>query len=65
MHTLVVNKYDIKDIFKDQTDQIVLPQLYLKVPVSDLFNSGEDDLLLERKNLLSGFKLSRAETNIG
>ncbi|HEV7380032.1 MAG TPA: restriction endonuclease, partial [Dyadobacter sp.] len=60
----LVKSYNIKNVFKDQAEQIVLPQFYLKVPVSDLFSSGEEDVLLDKDNLLSDFKLSKADTNI-
>jgi len=60
----LVKTYNIKDIFKEQAGQINLPQFYLKVPANDLFGKREEDVPLEKENLLEGFALSRADTNI-
>lgn len=60
----LVKTYSIKDIFTEQAEQINLPQFYLKVPANDLFGKKEEELPLEKENLLEGFALSRADTNI-
>ncbi len=60
----LVKTYSIKDIFKDQAEQINLPQFYLKVPANDLFGKKEEELPLEKENLLDGFALSKADTNV-
>ncbi|MBB5624112.1 type III restriction enzyme [Pedobacter cryoconitis] len=60
----LVKTYGIKDIFQKQAGQINLPQFYLKVPVNDLFGNQEEELALEKENLLEGFALSKADTNI-
>ncbi len=60
----LVKTYSIKDIFKEQAEKINLPQFYLKVPSNDLFGQREDELPLEKENLLDGFALSKADTNI-
>ncbi|MEI6140020.1 MAG: DEAD/DEAH box helicase family protein [Mariniphaga sp.] len=60
----LVRTYNIKDIFKEQAGQLTLPQFYLKVPANDLFGTGEEELPLEKENLLDGFPLSKADTNI-
>lgn len=60
----LVKTYSIKDIFKEQAEQINLPQFYLKVPANDLFGHQEEALPLEKENLLEGFALSKADTNI-
>jgi len=60
----LVKTYSIKDIFKEQAEQINLPQFYLKVPANDLFGKKEEELPLEKENLLDGFALSKADTNI-
>lgn len=60
----LVKKYTIKDVFKDAAAGICLPRFYLKVPVSELFQQGEKDTLLEKENLLEDFQLSKADTNI-
>jgi type III restriction enzyme len=58
-----VKTYSIKDVFREQAGQINLPQFYLKVPAIDLFGNKEE-LPLEKENLLEGFALSKADTNI-
>lgn len=60
----LVKTYSIKDIFTEQAEQINLPQFYLKVPANDLFGKKEEELPLEKENLLEGFALSKADTNI-
>lgn len=60
----LVKTYSVKDIFREQAEQINLPQFYLKVPANDLFGMKEEDLPLEKENLLEGFALSKADTNI-
>jgi type III restriction enzyme len=60
----LVKTYSIKPIFKEPAEQISLPQFYLKVPANDLFGQKEDELPLEKENLLEGFALSKADTNI-
>jgi type III restriction enzyme len=60
----LVKTYDIKDIFRELALQINLPQFYLKVPANDLFGKKEEEVLLEKENLLEGFALSKADTNI-
>jgi type III restriction enzyme len=60
----LVKTYNIKNIFQEQAEQINLPQFYLKVPANDLFGKKEEELPLEKENLLEGFALSKADTNI-
>lgn len=60
----LVKTYRIKDIYKEQAEQIHLPQFYLKVPANDLFGKREEELPLEKENLLEGFVLSKGDTNI-
>jgi len=60
----LVKTYSIKDVFKEQAEEINLPQFYLKVPANDLFGTAENELPLEKENLLEGFALSKADTNI-
>jgi type III restriction enzyme len=60
----LVKKYGIKSVFKEQAEAINIPQFYLKVPANDLFNTGEQDVALEKENLLDGFALSKSDTNI-
>ena len=60
----LVKKYKIKDVFKNDATALSIPQFYLTVPKNDLFNSGDEDIALEKENLLEGFKLSKSDTNI-
>jgi type III restriction enzyme len=60
----LVKTFGIKVIFKEQAGQLNLPQFYLKVPANDLFGTREDELHLEKENLLEGFPLSKADTYI-
>lgn len=60
----LVKTYNIKDIFDEQARQINLPQFYLKIPANELFQQSENELPLEKENLLDGFALSKADTNI-
>jgi len=60
----MVKKYSIKEIFKDQAAQIVIPQFYLKIPAMDLFNGEAREILLDKENLLEEFALSKADINI-
>jgi type III restriction enzyme len=60
----LVKTYSIKEIFKEQAEQIHLPQFYLKIPANELFQQKENELPLEKENLLDGFALSKADTNI-
>jgi len=59
----LVKTYEIKEIFREQAEQIKLPQFYLKVSVNDLFGA-KDDVLLEKESLLGDFALSKCDTNI-
>ncbi len=60
----LVKTYSVKDVFKEQAEQINLPQFYLKVPSSDLFGGEDKELPLDKENLLEGFKLSQQSTDI-
>lgn len=60
----LVKTYSIKDIFREQALQINLPRFYLKVPANDIFGDEEREVPLEKENLLEGFPLSKADTNI-
>lgn len=60
----LVKTYTIKEVFKDEAEKVNLPQFHLKVPSNDLFSSGEEELPLEKENLLEGFALSKSDTNI-
>jgi len=60
----LVKTYNIKDIFKEQAEQINLPQFYLKVPANDLFGNKGEEILLEADNLLKDFPLSKEDINV-
>ncbi|RYE16585.1 MAG: restriction endonuclease, partial [Sphingobacteriaceae bacterium] len=59
----LVKNYPIKEVFAEKALQLQLPAFYLKVPSSDLFGINEA-LPLEKEDLLKGFALSKADTNI-
>ena len=60
----MVKTYNIKEVFREQASQIVLPQFYLKVPENDLFGFKTEEILLDKENLLGEFELSKADINI-
>jgi type III restriction enzyme len=60
----MVKKYSIKEIFKEQASQIIIPQFYLRIPAMDLFNGETQEILLDKENLLQDFALSKADINI-
>ena len=60
----LVKTYGIKEVFKDDAAKISLPQFFLKIPANDLFGKKEEDIALEKENLLDGFKLSQQPTDI-
>ena len=60
----LVKTYTIKQLFKEQAALIHIPKFYLKVPANDIFGQREETLVLDKENLLEGFQLSKADTNI-
>lgn len=60
----MVKTYNIKEVFKDEANKIVLPQFYLKVPSLDLFGSKSEEILLDKENLLEDFELNNYDINI-
>jgi len=61
----LVKTYTIKDVFSEQAAGIKLPQFYLNVAPSQFNFGGEyTSELLDKENLLEGFALSKADTNI-
>jgi len=58
----LVKTYSIKDIFREQAEQISLPQFHIKEPAS-MFEEFEDKLL-DFEGLLKGFELNRFDINI-
>jgi len=60
----LVKTYNMKEVFSQQAELVNLPQFYLKVPGNDLFGVNENEFPLEKENLLEGFALSKADTNI-
>jgi type III restriction enzyme len=60
----MVKQYSIKEVFKAQAAQIVLPQFHLKIPALDLFGTEAEEILLDKENLLEEFELSKADSNI-
>lgn len=60
----LVKTTTIKEVFKDQADNINIPQFFLKIPSNDIFGQQESEVLLEKENLLENFPLSKSDTNI-
>lgn len=60
----LVKTFEIKESFKEKVGKLALPQFYLQVPANDLFGIREEEVLLEKENLLLGFELSKSDTNI-
>lgn len=60
----LVRTYNVKEVFHETAEKISIPQFYLKVPSNNLFGIKEEESLLEKENLLDGFALSKADTNI-
>ena len=60
----LVKTYSMKEVFSKQAESVSLPQFYLKAPGNDLFGVNENEFPLEKENLLEGFALSKADTNI-
>ncbi len=60
----LVKTYPIKEIFAEEASKINLPQFYLNIPATDLFNGDDQEIELERESLLEGFALGKADTNI-
>lgn len=58
----MVKTYKIKDVFAEQAAQLKLPQFYIRKPSGDIFS--DDEVLLNREDLLEGFQLSKADSNI-
>lgn len=58
----MVKKYTIKENFREEAANILLPQFFLKLPAGDFFGG---DKLLEKDELLeNSFKLSQEDTKI-
>lgn len=57
----MVRTYSIKGVFKEQAQQIMLPQFFLKIPSNDLFGTAAEEILLDKENLLEDFRLSQHE----
>lgn len=57
----MVKTYSIKTFFKEEASKIVLPQFFLKRPISEIFGG---DKLLEQEELLQSFKLSQQNNEI-
>ncbi len=59
-----VKTYPMKAAFAAEAAALRLPQFYLKVPGNDLFGTASGEVLLDKDNLLEGFALGKADTNI-
>ena len=59
-----VPTYPIKEIFKEEVKDIVLPAFYKKVNNASLFNPDCSEVPLSKKLLLTGFELSKEDIKI-
>jgi type III restriction enzyme len=59
-----MKSYGIKETFKEEAKCIELPQFYMKVQTSSVFEEKDTDLLLSKSMLLKGFDLSKEDHNI-
>lgn len=59
-----MNKYPIKEIFVNEAKEIRIPQFFIKVPACGFFEETETLALLEKDNLLQGFRLNICDTAI-
>jgi type III restriction enzyme len=57
-----VKRYKMVGLNKELASKIVFPQFVLEVNQSDIFGTGKE--LLNQESLLSGFKLSKEDSNI-
>ena len=58
----LVKTYKMREVFAEQASQIKLPQFYMKRPSGEIFK--EEIQLLHKEDLLEGFQLSKADSNI-
>ncbi|TWJ02373.1 type III restriction enzyme [Mucilaginibacter frigoritolerans] len=58
----LVNTYTMKDIFKEEASKLEIPQFFIKKAIGEIF--AAEEMLLEKEDLLAGFPLGKADTNI-
>ena len=58
-----MKQYLVKEEFKSDLENILLPQFYIETPSLSLFGNTPEKIL-DKDELLSGFKLSEADLNI-
>ena len=59
-----IKTYPIKEIYKDEIKDIILPAFYKKVNNASLFNPECTEVQLSKKLLLTGFELSKEDIKI-
>ncbi|TPE41503.1 DEAD/DEAH box helicase [Pontibacter mangrovi] len=59
-----VQRYQMRDAFAETAQQIVLPQFFLEVPTSSIFDMETGAALLNQEVLLKGFRLSDEDTKV-
>jgi type III restriction enzyme len=59
-----MNVQPMKEIFREQAKQILLPQFFYKVRGNGFFDEGENHILFENDELLRDFPLSKKEIDI-
>lgn len=58
----LVKTYPVKEVFREQALALRLPYFFIKKPIGDIFNEGEQ--MLSKEDLLEGFQLSKSDSNI-
>lgn len=59
-----IAKYEMKENFKKDASQLLLPQFFMQVPKHDLFTEGQEEVLLNKQTLLAGFDLAQEDIKI-
>ncbi len=59
-----VKQYPIKDVFKDEADDVKLPSFFYKVKEKSMFEQEGSLVSLTKNQLLQGFNLSTQDSNI-
>ena len=59
-----VSKFEMKEIFTADAEQIVLPQFFIQAVKTDFFNFATTDISLESVHLLKDFNLETCDKNI-
>lgn len=59
-----VQRYQMREAFADAASQIIMPQFFLEVPATSIFDLETGSVPLNQEVLLKGFRLSDEDTKI-